>query len=362
MFNVSADNLDDLMGLVFKKLLSNRGVFRVESTKGKSTEVFEALLELKNPRARLSRSQTRARIFSAIGELIWYLAGEESIDFIEYYIPGYRNFSNDGKIASGAYGPRLFGLKAGLRKKNQSEWNKMISTLRRREGSRNALIQIYSNSDAYDDNKDRPCTCSLHFVIRNSKLHLHVHMRSNDAYKGLPHDIFSFTMLQEIASCELGLELGTYQHSVASLHLYDDETNNQKGVLHQTRTNAKKFLDEGLHDFKPMPNMPKEDPWISIEELIIAEKNIRAGNIDFNDFKNTSPYWKDFAILLKIHSVFEMEDKKAKSTPNYSRKLIPINELSKSISSSVYKIYILDKLVKKSKTDLTLFNYGNIEG
>lgn len=48
MFHASEDSLDDLMRAVFKQLLNGRGNFEVDSNKGRSTEVFGALLELKN--------------------------------------------------------------------------------------------------------------------------------------------------------------------------------------------------------------------------------------------------------------------------------------------------------------------------
>ena len=50
-----------------------------------------------------------------------------------------------------------------------------------------------------------------------------VHMRSNDAYIGLAHDVFAFTFMQEIVARDVGLDLGTYTHSVGSLHLYDQD-------------------------------------------------------------------------------------------------------------------------------------------
>ncbi len=55
---------------------------------------------------------------------------------------------------------------------------------------------------------------------RGSNLHMSVTMRSNDAYMGLPHDVFCFTMLQEMVAKTLGLELGEYYHYVGSMHLY----------------------------------------------------------------------------------------------------------------------------------------------
>ena len=97
MFHASADNIDDLMHAVLTRLLSgSRSNYRVTSKKGASTEIFGALLQLNNPRARLGRSVTRARVYSAIGELLWYLSGSNALDQIQYYIKDYHLFSDDG--------------------------------------------------------------------------------------------------------------------------------------------------------------------------------------------------------------------------------------------------------------------------
>ena len=71
-------------------------------------------------------------------------------------------------------------------------------------------------------------------------------MRSNDAFIGLPHDIFAFTMIQEIVARALKLEPGTYSHAVGSLHLY--KTN---------RDAARKYLKEGWQSTVVMPRCPK---------------------------------------------------------------------------------------------------------
>ncbi|KQS99289.1 hypothetical protein ASG42_28060 [Rhizobium sp. Leaf391] len=83
---------------------------RVTSKKGDSTEVFGALLQLTDPRARLSRAMGRSILFSGVGELAWYLAGDDTIAFISHYLGMmYAKFSDDGGItANGAYGRRIF--------------------------------------------------------------------------------------------------------------------------------------------------------------------------------------------------------------------------------------------------------------
>ena len=361
VFSVSENNLDDLMRAIFRQLLNGRGNYRVESKKGTITEVFGALLELRNPRARLSRSQSRARLFSALGEFFWYLAGNQNIDFIEYYIPRYRKFSNDGKIANGAYGPRIFGLDAEQRALGSSEWDRVIKTLKSRAGSRNAVVQIYSNEDAFEGNEDKPCTCTLQFAIRNNKLMLHTHMRSNDAFMGLPHDIFSFTLLQELAARELEVGLGTYKHSVASLHLYDDKPEDEDGPAVLSKTEAKRFLNEGFHEHRPMPEMPLGNPWPSLEKLIAIEANCRAGICEDVHEAGLEPYWGDFASLLEIHAIIEEVRRNEKSDPSTRRSLRRVASIVHSMSSPVYRLYVQDRLAKRETPVRDLFQHAEKE-
>ena len=325
------------MRRIFIRLLSgNKRNNQVKSRKGKSTEVFGALLELTNPRARLGRSEARARVFSPLGELLWYLSGSNMLEQISYYVAGYQAFSDDGKTLNGAYGRRLFSdeRRAGEEKLND-EWQRVIDTLKAEPGSRNAVIQVYANSDGTCSgpkgarSKDIPCTCTIQFVIRKKRLHMHVHMRSNDVFLGLPHDVFAFTMLQEIASRELDVEIGTYQHSVASLHLYDD-TEDLKA-----RTNAGRYVDEGLHDILPMPPMPAGDPWPAIRHVLDAERAIRAGDLDFEPPADLDPYWQDFVILLRVFALGKFRDGEG------------AEELLGKLQHGGYKLYVLDRIAKK---------------
>lgn len=292
--------------------------------------MFGALLELTDPLARLGRSTTRARVFSPLGELFWYLSGSNALDHILYYLEEYDQYSDDGKTLNGAYGRRLFS-EARLRGEAdvKDQWQRVVDTLRKRAGSRNAIIQIYANEDGEKDSNDIPCTCTLHFVIRGDRLHLHVHMRSNDAYWGMPHDVFAFTMLQEVAARELGMKLGTYQHSVASLHLYDDTEK------FDARTRAQKYLEEGLHDTVPMPPMPTGDPWPSIRKVLEAEKAIRNGNVEFEMPADLDVYWQDLVTLFRVYG----SGKHGKGPPP--------EELVKRLSHDGFRLYVLDRIARR---------------
>ena len=213
--HVVADTLDDLLRKVYRRLVRKNNV--VSPSKGQTVEEFGNLLTLKNPLARLSRTETKGTVFSCLGEFIWYMSGSNSLEVIEHYIRDYGKYSDDGLTIFGAYGPRIFN-KGGI-----DQLAYVLEKLKSSPASRKAVIQLFDAGDVVEHHEDVPCTCTLQFVARSNKIQLHVNMRSNDAFKGLPHDVFSFTMLQEVVARTLDLGLGHYHHSVGSLHLYTDD-------------------------------------------------------------------------------------------------------------------------------------------
>src|SRR5258706_1711153 len=96
--------LDDLLRRVIEKLLKSKN--RINPTRGSATELTGVLLRITNPRARLSRTEKKGTLFSCLGELFWYLAKSRSLRFISYYLPNYRECSDDGRTIYGGYGPR----------------------------------------------------------------------------------------------------------------------------------------------------------------------------------------------------------------------------------------------------------------
>ena len=223
---------------------------RNQAARGGTRELRSVLLKLSNPRARLSHTEKKGKIFSALGELLWYLAKSNDLEFISYYLDQYRKESEDGATVYGAYGPRLFNKRGNDQVKN------VLDLLGRHSSTRRAVIQLFDAEDIAAPHKEIPCTCTLQFMVRDGRLELAACMRSNDAFKGLPHDVFSFTMIQEIVARTLGHQLGVYTHFVGSLHLYDSDLRA-----------ARQYLDEGWQPTQlvAMPTMPPGDPRPSVE-------------------------------------------------------------------------------------------------
>lgn len=275
--------LDDLLLAVFSMLLKSPNL--VKATKGKFKEEVGVLIELQNPLARLSRSETRGKAFSPLGEFLWYMAGSDELDFIRHYVPAYKKESRDGFTVIGAYGPRLIG---------QGQLEKVIAHLSGQPTTRKAVIQLFGYEDILDpkDKISPPCTCSFQFLLRDGKLGLIVSMRSNDAYLGLSHDIFCFTMIQEFVARCLGVEVGTYKHFVGSLHLYEKNFDE-----------AKRFVKEGYQSTRQhMAPMPAGNPRPAIAALIGHESQARSNGADSGLLNSFDPYWQDLGKLLLFHS------------------------------------------------------------
>jgi thymidylate synthase len=112
-------------------------------------------------------------------------------------------------------------------------------------------------------------------------------MRSNDAFMGLPHDVFAFTFIQELVARSLGVELGIYRHLVGSLHLYDTD-----------RSKARKFLKEGWQATTAMQPMPDGDQWPNVERVLQLEPLAR--NTVTLDLASLPNYWADLVRLLQV--------------------------------------------------------------
>jgi thymidylate synthase len=160
-------------------------------------------------------------------------------------------------------------------------------------------------------------------MVRDDALHMLTSMRSNDVSLGFPHDVFCFTMIQEIIAADLSVQVGTYKHAVGSLHLYEEKA-----------AEARQFLEEGFQStLNPMPQMPRANPWPSIHRLLRAEKDIRTKDPSIGgDLETLDPYWGDLVRLLQVYRYYKDKDPDS------------IEPIRGKMSSEVYRVFVDKKL------------------
>lgn len=213
MFFVKDDNMNGIYYKLVKHVL-NQGM-HVNGTRELQNVSFELTNPLKNITQNRSQAKYGVSLYYALGELVWYFSGSNSMKFISKFGKMWEKLSDDGKTNNSAYGYRLqtqFGF---------NQIRTIESLLKKDKSSRRAVLNINTpNKNVYETN-DEPCTIALQFLIRNNRLNLTAIMRSNDLWFGTPYDVLFFTSLQRIIANDLKIKIGSYYHFATSMHIYE---------------------------------------------------------------------------------------------------------------------------------------------
>jgi thymidylate synthase len=249
-------------------------------------ELYPVAFAIRSPRRRcITNPERRWSLPLALGEFCWHATGSNELGFIEYYALRWREFADGVAIIGSCYGHNIFHGK----NEQPSQWDRLVHLLRVEPHSRRAVLQLFDHQIGLDpDTRDAPCTCNIQFMIRDERLHAIVYMRSNDAIWGLPYDVFLFTMLQELLSCTLGIELGSYFHVAGSLHLYQRHFEL-----------AKRILSCRLSFHHEMPSMHAHH---QLERFLNLENRIRYTGELGPEAPALDPYWRHLLDVLRWYA------------------------------------------------------------
>jgi thymidylate synthase len=275
------DSVDSVQAWALASLLG-RG--RSVSPRGASTlELHPVSFALLNPRKRcVTNLARRWSLPLAIGEFCWHVSASDDAAFIEYYSSSWRNFADGSRIRGSCYGRRIFGTTDG----KCSQWQQLVRLLTTDPQSRRAVLNVMGAEGTLSaEAVDIPCTCTIQFLLRSGHLDAVIYMRSNDAIWGLPYDIFLFSMLQEMLAVELGVQLGSYFHTVASLHLYERHLRLAQEVVSNPSLN--KF------EMPVMPELQNLPVFLSIEKALRT-----GGEVTEADTAGIPEYWRELIGVL----------------------------------------------------------------
>lgn len=151
-------------------------------------------------------------------EAIWVVAGSDDVRFLEQFNSRYREYADPGTdTVWGAYGARL-------KDQGQNQIDEAIRVLSQDLGSRQAVLSMW---DPFLDlgtlHNDRPCNTHIYLDCRNQRVNLTVCCRSNDMLWGAyGANMPVFSVLQELISHALGLEMGVLRQFSNNFHIYTD--------------------------------------------------------------------------------------------------------------------------------------------
>jgi thymidylate synthase len=261
-----------------------------------SLECTDSVFRIANPRSRLIFNPVRRwSIAYAIGEFCWHASGSDQLEFIAHYSQRWRQVSGDGRTIRGScYGFRLFSGQGT----EVSPWDRIRQLLAKDPDTRRAILPFFTMDDlsVSTEAPDVPCTVTLHFMVREGRLCLSNFMRSNDIMMGFGYDIFFFTMLQELMACQLGLDVGWYQHMVGSIHLYRDDYDRA------SRIRAHRSFDT-TSQMQPMAAPEELLAFLQFERLIR-----QSPPADPSMTFPVHPYWARLLTVLLFHKLRRLGD------------------------------------------------------
>lgn len=206
--------------LIFGNEICSRGMLTIE--------IQDYVVEFP-PYMRWSNFEARNFKFDYFKhEFLWYLNGNTYDLSICKYAKIWKDCVDDAGRINSNYGYHWF-------KKPPIPFNFVVEQLKEDKFSRRAVMPIVAHDHLYIDNPDIPCTGYIGFRIREDRLYVTVHMRSQDAIFGLGNDLPSFSILQEMVCCMLknaypDLKMGPLTLHVDSFHFYLKYTDMVKAI------------------------------------------------------------------------------------------------------------------------------------
>ena len=194
-------------------------------------------------------------------EAYWILTGDNTVAGIAPWNKNISQFSDDGQVFYGAYGPKFIAQLPDLLRKLEAD-----------PDSRQAGFTLWRENPPAT--KDVPCTIAGFAHIRHGELNLHVFMRSSDLWLGLPYDIFNFSCMGYMICAMLNrlddklVCPGRVFVTAASSHLYEPSFEKATRCASDTayrpcgRVPCSWWMDENrlLDDLKNLRDSKKGDP------------------------------------------------------------------------------------------------------
>lgn len=311
IYQVNARNVNKALSQGLR-WLANRGVAEHSRYGDVIVSPCPVITCYNQPTERVLFSPERdANPFFHLMEAIWMLAGRDDIAFPQRFNKRFKEFSDDGEIAPGAYGYRwrkYFGY---------DQLDAVITELRANPNSRRAHIMmwdpghgdfyrhevVFSAGDhgrAMQGTVDVPCNTNIYFRINDGRLDMQVNNRSNDIIWGAyGANAVHMSVLHELLALAVGVGVGRYYQASWNFHAYTN-------IYPVDRFQAM-AEDADLYDLysgmglRPMPLLAEGEDWDEFLEQCEAFCDGLHHSCDLNFFEK---------VLIPMHDVWGFHEEK----------------------------------------------------
>jgi thymidylate synthase len=163
----------------------------------------------------------KLHIKSIIHELLWFLAGDTNVKYLQNN--GVRIW-NEWADEEGNLGP-VYGHQwrswTGADGQTIDQISNLIQQIKENPDSRRLLVNAW-NVGEIDKMALPPCHCLFQFYVANGKLSCQLYQRSADVFLGVPFNIASYALLTHMVAHVCNLEPGEFIHTFGDVHIYQN--------------------------------------------------------------------------------------------------------------------------------------------
>jgi thymidylate synthase len=268
-----------------------------------SSEILDFQIAIANARDRVLANPARPlNLVSAVARFVWMLSASDRLSDIAFYEPKVLSYTdNQVSVPGSNYGMRMFQPRPGL-----DQIRGVIGKLREDAGTRRAATVIWAPEDAVRLSNDIPCAFGTFYHLRDGSLITTTILRSNNAFRLFPYNVFEFGLVGEMIASELLVPVGSYVHFSASMHVYDRDRNNAEDAVNRYRSRVVDLLRS------PMPQMPSDpSPLEQANKLVRLEAELRNNSVRVMNAGSEAlaalgtgelhEYWLPFYRVLLVH-------------------------------------------------------------
>ncbi len=196
-----------------------KGILREDRTGTGTLSVFGYQMRFNLNEGFPAVTTKRIHFKSIIHELLWFLAGDTNIKYLnENGVSIWDEWADE----SGELGPIYGHQWRSWPKPNGSTIDQIslvLEDLKTNPNSRRHLVSAWNVADV-NEMALPPCHCLFQFYVAEGKLSCQLYQRSCDLFLGVPFNIASYALLLLMVAQVTDLQPGDFIHTLGDAHIY----------------------------------------------------------------------------------------------------------------------------------------------
>jgi thymidylate synthase len=170
---------------------------------------------------------------SIIYELLWFLAGETNVRFLnENKVTIWDEWADENGELGPVYG-RQWRAWPAADGRTIDQISDVIAQIRRNPDSRRLVVSAW-NVGELEKMALSPCHALFQFYVADGRLSCQLYQRSADVFLGVPFNIASYALLTLMVAQVTGLAPGEFVHTFGDVHLYLNHVEQAREQLTRT--------------------------------------------------------------------------------------------------------------------------------